>query len=103
MKVIRPVVIVVILLNAALLAAQGPLACLRLRYEVAARQADRRQLERERRELLLELSQERRWERLAARALQMGIDLESIENNRIVRSPETDPEATDPVGVIPRH
>ena len=102
MKGIRPVVIVVIMLNAALLAAQGPLACLCLRYEVAARQAERRQLERERRGLLLELSQERRWDRLAARALQMGIDLESLGSDRIVRSSEPEPAMPDPVGVIPR-
>ena len=102
MKVLRPVVIVVILLNAAILAVQGPLASLCLRYEVATRQAERQELERERRELLLELSRERRWERLTARALQMGIDLESIGSDRIVESPETDPARTTAVGVIPR-
>ena len=87
MKIVRPVLVVVILLNLGLLAAAGPLRSTLGRYDLARKQAELRKLAVENRALLGTMAEARRPERVAARAAALGLNL---------TTPEPSPLAVEP-------
>lgn len=74
----RPIVVGVILVNLALMAVSGPMRATMLRYEVARKQREIRDLTLRQRTLLHEVALARRPDRVAARADQMGLALGPI-------------------------
>jgi len=79
-KAVRVSLVVVILLNLALLAVSGPLRTTLMRYDLARKQGELRRLVNEHHALLGGVAQARRPDRVAARALAMGLDLHLIES-----------------------
>jgi hypothetical protein len=86
MSVVRAVAIAVILLDLALLAVAGPMKATARRYAAAARQKELRVLSLENRELLHKVALARRPEEVARKAATFGIQLDTIERERIDRS-----------------
>ena len=72
-KFLRGVLVAVIMANLALLAAAGPLRATLLRYDVARKRKELRELTLRHRELLREVADARRHERVMARARELGV------------------------------
>ena len=100
MKAVRASLVVVILLNLALLAAMGPLRATLDRYDLARRQSELRRLIVENRALESSAAQACRPDRVAARAVAMGLDLHLIESETLAGAP---PAEHKPAQSGPRH
>lgn len=92
MNVIRAALVAAILLNLALLAAAGPARTTVQRYSLAKKRQELRALALENRDLLHQVALARRPDRVAARARDLGLDLEAVEHQRIDR-PSAAPRA----------
>ena len=102
MKVVRVAAIAVILLDLALLAVSAPVRDTARRYAAAARQKELRTLALENRELLLRVAMARRPEEVARRAAALGIELDTVERDRIDRAAGPSPAARTAVVRAPR-
>jgi len=102
MKVVRAAATAVILLDLALLAVAAPLQDTARRYQAASRQKEMRALSLENRQLLHRLAVARRPEEVARRAAAFGIDLNTVERERIDRAADRGAAARGPVVRAPR-
>lgn len=85
-KVWRAAAVAAILVNLAILSAHVSLSSTSLRYQMGERRREILSLEAERLRLVHEVALARRPDAVVARALAFGIDLRTVENDRIVRS-----------------
>lgn len=97
MRVVRAALVAVIVLNLALLACVWPFRNTGLRYEVARKERERRELALQNQVLLHQAAQARRPDRVAARAAALGVDLHQIEQDALVQAAGTTDAPRGPV------
>ncbi len=102
MKVVRAAAVALILLDLALLAVAAPLRATTRRYAAAARHKEVRDLTLENRELLHRVAVARRPEEVARRAAALGIELGTVERERIDRTADPSPAVRGSVVKAPR-